>query len=109
MVVEIYPFSTLVGEQVDRFGSDFVLARLAKANGPVHLACIHLGPGGAIGEHPAVGCQLLCVVDGDGWVSGGDGARRLIGTHEAALWSPGERHAAGTENGLVAIVLEGRL
>jgi quercetin dioxygenase-like cupin family protein len=68
---------------------------------------MHLPAGGIVGEHEAMSGQLFCVVSGEGWVSGDDGERRAIKTHEAACWSRGERHAAGTETGLTAIVIEG--
>ena len=44
---------------------------------------------------------------GSGWVSGGDGVRHPIGEDHAAIIESGEPHAAGTSDGMVAIVVEG--
>jgi hypothetical protein len=60
-----------------------------------------------VGEHEATVDQLFCVVDGEGWVSGPGGVRHPITALQAAHWRTGEQHAAGTESGLTAIVLEG--
>jgi hypothetical protein len=105
--VLLFSFGRDAGRRIDAFASDFVLTPLTDPEGTARVACFHLGPGEGIGEHPAVVGQLFCVVAGDGWVSGDDGVRTPIGTMQAALWAPGERHATGTDVGLVAIVLEG--
>ena len=95
------------GHPIARFASDFVLTPLTEHGGSVRAACIHVGPGGSVGEHEATVDQLFCVVGGEGWVSGEDGVRCRIAVLEAAHWRSGERHAAGTDTGLTAIVLEG--
>ena len=104
--MELLPFDRSRGHRVDRFGSDFVLTPLAR-DGAVHVACLHLEPGEHVGEHEAAVAQLFCVVAGAGWVSGSDGRKVDIATDEAARWTAGEVHAAGTEVGLTAIVIEG--
>jgi hypothetical protein len=108
-VVQLFSFDRGSGHHIDRFGSDFVLSPLTNPDGMARVACFHLGVGGMVGEHEAVTGQLFCVVDGTGWVSGADGQRRSIATSQAAYWPKGERHAAGTERGLTAVVLEGDL
>lgn len=50
---------------------------------------------------------MLAVVHGTGWVTGGDGAARLIKTGQAAVWEVGEEHGAGTDNGMTAVCVEG--
>ena len=103
----MYSFGEDAGHHIDRFGSNFVLSPVTNPEGAARVACFHLGPGGVVGEHEAVTRQLFCVVAGSGWVSGGDGARRSIGPEQAAYWESGEAHAAGTETGMTAFVLEG--
>lgn len=93
------------GRRIDRFDSDFVLARLARSDG-VHVACMYLQPGGRVGRHPAVAPQLFAVVEGEGWAAGSDGRRVALRSGEAVLWTAGESHEAGTEVGMVAIVVE---
>jgi len=105
--VELYSFGAEAGHQVARFGSNFILSPLMNPTDAARIVCMHIPPGGMVGEHEAMSVQLFCVVSGEGWVSGDDGEPRPIKTHEAAHWSMGERHAAGTETGLTAIVLEG--
>src|ERR1700728_4376463 len=86
--MQIHSFTRSDGKRIDHFGSSFVLTQLTNPEGTARVACFHLGPGDLVGEHEAAGGELFCVVDGEGWVTG-------------------ERHAAGTDSGLVAIVLEG--
>ena len=70
-------------------------------------ACFRIEPGGRIAPHPADVPQLLAVVEGRGWVSGEDGDRRAITAGEAVVWSTGEEHETGSDDGLTAIVIEG--
>ena len=105
--MRIVTFGRDAGHQVDRFGSDFVLAPLMGPTDTARTVCLHLTPGGRVGEHEAVGTQLFCVVAGSGWVSGADGLRVPISPFRAAHWTAGERHAAGTDAGMVAVVVEG--
>jgi len=107
VTVQLHSFGREAGRRIGAHSSDFVLTPLTDAEGAARAACFHLGPGESIGEHPAVGGQLLCVVTGEGWVSGDDGVRVPIAAMQAAHWATGERHATGTDAGLVAIVLEG--
>jgi len=105
--VKLYSFGAEAGHHVEKFGSDFILSPLMDPTDTSRTLCMHLPPGGMVGEHEAMSIQLFCVVSGEGWVSGDDGHRRPIKAHEAASWAMAERHAAGTETGLTAIVLEG--
>lgn len=104
--MEIDSFAGAVGHAVNGPEGRFVLSPLANVPEASRLVCMHLAPGGTVGEHEAVGSQLFCVVDGEGWVSGDDATRRPVHPMEAAYWRPGERHAAGTESGMVAVILE---
>jgi hypothetical protein len=105
--MELVSFAADVGHHVDRFDSDFVLSPVMGPRDSARTVVMHLAAGGAVGEHDAVATQLFCVVEGRGWVSGADGVRRPIEKHQAAQWTVGEVHAAGTDVGLVAIVIEG--
>ena len=106
-VMEMYSFGRDDGHSVDRYGSDFVLAPLTDPNGRARAACAHLRAGDSVGEHEAATGQLFCVVSGSGWVSGHDRQRVAITTNQAVFWSQGETHAAGTDVGMTAIILEG--
>lgn len=101
------PFKRSDGTRIEAFGSSFALAPVTDIQGTARVACFHLGRGDLVGEHRAVSGQLFCVVVGEGWVSGEDGSRISIRAYQAAHWARGERHAAGTETGMTALVIEG--
>ena len=105
--MELRSFDAAAGHHIDRFESDFVLSPLMGATDSARAVLMHLEPGGTVGTHEATTHQLFCVVAGTGWVSGADGERRGIRPFEAAWWVPGELHAAGTDSGMVAVVVEG--
>lgn len=107
MAVRMYSFDPTAGHRIDQFGSSFTLSPLTNPDGLARAACFHLVAGEAVGEHRALIALLFGVVDGSGWVSGSDEVRTPIRAEHAAYWSPGEKHAAGTDIGMTAIVLEG--
>ena len=53
--------------------------------------------------------QLLAVINGSASVSGADGLQSTIGPGQAALWEPGEEHETRTSNGLMAVIVEGKI
>jgi quercetin dioxygenase-like cupin family protein len=86
----------------------FSVAGVGKGDG-IHLVTARLEPGGVIGRHPAVGRQLLVVLQGQAVVSGDCGSQAAIGPGQAALWEPGESHETSTNQGLLALLVEGEL
>jgi quercetin dioxygenase-like cupin family protein len=76
------------------------------APGPVQAAIFRLAPGGRIARHPATVPQILAVLEGQGHVSGADGAFEPIAAGQAVFWSAGEEHETVSDGGLTAIVLE---
>lgn len=103
--MRVFSFAPEVGRHIDGFGSNFSISRLAHLDG-LHIGCMWLPAGGLVGYHPAATYQLFTVVEGEGWVRGEDEERASIHSGEAALWSPGEGHAAGTDTGMTVIVVE---
>lgn len=73
------------------------------------LSCLRLDAGGRIGKHPAVGRQLLLLVDGHASVSGTDGVAVALRPGRAVIWSPGEQHETRSDTGMLALVLEGAI
>jgi len=74
----------------------------------LHAGCIRLGAGGSVGFHQATAPQLFAVVDGSGWIASGQARdREPISAGVAVVWDEGEWHEVGTDDGLVAIVVEG--
>jgi quercetin dioxygenase-like cupin family protein len=95
--------------EVDEYGSQGV--RMSEAvrmrdleECAVHLAAIE--PGGILGRHPNRLWQLFCVMSGSGWVAGPDGVRQDIVAGQAVLWSPGEEHESGSEEGMTVVITQ---
>lgn len=105
--MRMFRFDRIAGIPLERFGSSGVtLVRGVRAPAAAQLGFFYYDPASVLGAHPAVGGQLLCVVDGDGWVSGGDGVRHPIARGQAAYFTDGEQHASGSEAGMAAVVFE---
>ena len=104
-----YRFDPAAAWPVSDYGSSFSLARLLWAkSGEVRVDIAYLRAGDRIGEHEAGLPQLFCVVEGAGWVTGPDGApeRIEVTPGDAVYWVSGERHAAGTETGMTAVIIQ---
>jgi quercetin dioxygenase-like cupin family protein len=99
-------FRAEVAQHVERYGSDFSMSRLVHTD-HLHVGCMRFESGGSVGCHRAATHQLFAVVEGEGWVRG-DGPERVpIKAGEAVFCESGEEHEAGTDFGMVAIVIEG--
>jgi hypothetical protein len=106
--MRLYRFDADAGRPIADFGSvGLTIAPVARTAGEAQVVAMWLAPGGCVGRHPADGGQLFLVTRGAGWVEGGDGARRSIQAGQAAWWDDGESHAAGTDSGMAALVIEG--
>jgi quercetin dioxygenase-like cupin family protein len=105
--MKIFRFDAEVGRQVEQFGSTkVVLSNIARLSAESQVSCMHIGPVGRIGDHPAIVPQLFVVVKGEGWVRSEMGEPLPIRAGQAAFWEAGEGHAAGSTNGMTAIVIE---
>lgn len=76
--MRIFRFDSTVGHAITAYGSANVsisgILRLSMAGDDhIQIGCMHIGPGGEVGAHPAVGSQLFLVVAGEGWVRGAVG------------------------------------
>ena len=101
-----FDFDLDSARRIDAFGSHFSMARLVH-NEHLHVGCMYLPPRGRVGYHSAAGHQLFAVVQGHGWTRTGEGERVEIECGQAVLWEPGEMHEAGTETGMMVMVIEG--
>ena len=77
------------------------------APGRVQAAIFYVAAGGRIARHPAATPQILAVIEGEGLVSGADGAFQPIGPGEAVFWVAGEEHETVSDHGLTALIVEG--
>lgn len=105
-VVRTFDFGLGLSRHIEQYGSNFRISRLIH-NDDIHVACMYLEAAGVVGYHPASGYQLFAVIQGEGWVRTCDAERTALRSGQAALWSPGEYHEAGTDAGMVAMVIEG--
>lgn len=95
------------GRSVEHFDSRaLTYLPLGVLAGHAQVGIIRLRRGGRVGRHAAVVAQLFVAVSGEGWVAGGDGKRQPLRAGQAVLWDEGEEHEAGTESGLVALLVE---
>lgn len=107
--MKVFAFGRDVATALTAYGSKgAAVSRVARIEGRVQIAVVHLEAGGTVGRHPAVVNQLFMVVAGDGWVEGEDGRRVAVGPGRAAFWEDGEDHASGTDSGLIAVVVEAK-
>ena len=104
--MEFFRFDEEAGDNISQFDSNFVISKLLKTKGVTHVGCMHLKENGNIGYHEAFVPQLFLVIEGNGWVCGEDKKRIEIQKGEAVFWQQGEWHGAGTNNKMMAIVIE---
>lgn len=106
--MKLFRFDSLIAKDKHDYGSiGFKIVRIAHTIDELSIVCIHLGKSGLLARHPAVNNQLFLVVQGGGIVSGYDSIQVSIKEGQAAFWEAGESHETKSQNGLVAIVLEG--
>ena len=99
--------SLLTGEE-DRFGTRHVRLWQAGILDGAEQTRVHVAryeKDSLLGRHPTKIWQLFMVIEGSGWVSGGDQVRYPISTGQAVLWHPGEEHDSGSETGMSVLIL----
>lgn len=105
--MRIVELGSLDSREISQFGSvGFSLATIGVLK-PGHVSVLELAPGGVVGRHPAVGGQVLVVLDGTATVSGGYDGPSEVAVGQAVVWESGEDHETRSETGLTALVLEG--
>ena len=106
--MKIFRFDAGVGRRIEQCGSTKVLlSGIARLSAEAQVSCMHIGPDGRVGYHPAAVSQLFVVVEGEGWVRGETAEQVPIRAGQAAFWEAGEGHASGSASGMTAIVIEG--
>ncbi|GAA3183903.1 hypothetical protein GCM10020255_079360 [Rhodococcus baikonurensis] len=93
----------------DEYGSrNITMMQLARSVGGgefrSHFAWCR--PNSLLGKHSANLWQLYVVVDGSGWVAEGDGRQVSMATGEAVVWSPGEIHESGSDDGMLVVIVQ---
>jgi len=94
-------------KRITAYGAQNAFSLLAASgSGRAHVHTLRFEPGGVIGRHPAGPAQLFIVVEGAGWVEGGDGVRTPIAAGQAAYIAAGESHAKGSETGMSVVMAQ---
>ena len=83
-------------------------SRLRPGRAAAHAYVLHFEADGVIGPHQAGFGQLFFAMSGEGWVAGDDRLRHPLREGEAAFIRRGEVHSKGSENGLVALMIQVR-
>jgi quercetin dioxygenase-like cupin family protein len=105
--MKIYRFDPEVGRSIDQYNSSgFVISRVAHLFEEAVVHCAYLDSDGVIGYHQATMPQLFLVLQGEGWVRGESPERKLVKAGQAVYWEKDEWHAAGTETGMTAMIVE---
>lgn len=107
--MKIFTFDAEAGKEVERFGSKNLVVThiLHNTFGDIHMVCMHLERNGLVGLHQADTPQLFMVIEGKGWVKGKENRKIAISQGQIAFWDKEEWHETTTEDGLVAIAIEG--
>lgn len=105
--MKIYNFGSAHAEKLEKFNSNFFFSKIIRSTVEVKVSCLYLDPNGIVGYHEASAQQLFLVIKGKGWARGKFPNKIPIAENQAVFWEKNEWHEAGTDTGLVAIVIEG--
>lgn len=105
--MQIYNFAPETAHVILAYDSQNIsLTHIAADISSARVVVMYIAQGGTVGFHPTQGDQLFLVVQGSGWVTGGDRRRRNIAAGQAAFWQNGEWHESGSEAGMTAVIIE---
>jgi quercetin dioxygenase-like cupin family protein len=106
--MKIYRFDRETAKSIEEHGSTAAtISDIISLQEPASVKCIHIEANGLVGSHPAVNPQLFLVVEGEGYLRGEGAIRTPIQAGQAVHWDKGEWHETSSENGMLAIVIEG--
>lgn len=104
--MKVLPLAERPRRHVAEWESQGVVARSILGGELLRVTHLRFQPGGRLGAHPTGVAQMFVVVQGSGWVSGGDGMRERVEAGTTVLWAKGEKHASGSDVGMVAVVIQ---
>ena len=107
--LKIYTFKQTTGKPIQQFNSQGVTVHpLVKPDDPFQIGYFYLGANSVLGIHPAMCDQLLMITSGAGWVRVEGEEKIMVEPGMAIFWQKGERHESGSDEGMTAMVAEGR-
>lgn len=104
--MKIIHLNEVPGKNITQYDSNFTMRKLLMTNQPSHIGIMDLGENGIVGYHEATVQQMLIVIEGEGWVRGGEDAKARVAAGDLVLWEKGEGHETATFSGMKAIVIE---
>ena len=105
--MHLLPTITAPWENIEGFSSlHSTTTRLADGLGEAHAHMVRIEAGGIIDRHEAGFGQLWIVVEGKGWVAGGDDRRVEVSSGDVAFVERGESHAKGSDHGMAAVMIQ---
>ncbi|KPB03790.1 cupin domain-containing protein [Bacillus sp. CHD6a] len=105
--MKFFRFEKEVGFPIKQFDSkEAHYIKVWRSKQENNVGFIQIDAGGVVGYHQATVQQLFIVVQGEGWVTGTDREKISIKSGEGVMWEEGEWHESGSENGMLAIVIE---
>jgi hypothetical protein len=105
--MRLFAFDAASGRPVTDWESQGVrVSGLLQLGPDTNVNCLRFEANSLLGRHPTGREQLFAVVEGEGWVSGPDGARTPITSGQAVFWEVGESHESGTTVGMTVIVIQ---
>ncbi|AIQ59114.1 cupin domain-containing protein [Paenibacillus borealis] len=104
--MKIYNFQQESGKPISAFNSDFIISKIIHTGSDAHIGCVYLGHQGVIGYHQATCPQLLLIMNGEGYVRGGEEEFTAVRAGQAVFWEQDEWHETRTDSGMTAIIIE---
>ncbi|GAJ98392.1 cupin domain-containing protein [Geomicrobium sp. JCM 19055] len=105
--MQIISIDASVGKETTIEDSTFLLTPIIRNAGHIRMVSIFLEEEQTIPYREASVDQLVIIVRGNGWVQVEDSEQTSLVPGQAAFFPEGEYHVIGTEEGLVAFIIEG--
>ncbi len=70
------------------------------------VGIMRLGSDSLLGNHEAGWNQRFTVIEGEGWVRGGEGDMRQVKTGDSVYWASGEMHESGSYEGMLVVIIQ---
>ncbi|EZH64698.1 hypothetical protein DH09_19410 [Bacillaceae bacterium JMAK1] len=105
--MQIISIDASVGKETTIEDSTFLLTPIIRNAGHIRMVSIFLEEQQTIPYREAAVDQLFIIVRGNGWVQVEDSEKIQLVPGQAAFFPEGEHHIIGSEEELVAFIIEG--
>lgn len=104
--MNIYCFGKEHGKEITHYESNFIMSQVVESARNIKISCMYLGNDGVIGYHQAAVPQLLLIMQGRGYVRGGNKEYVDVKSGDAVFFNKGEWHETKSITGMTAIAEE---